>query len=243
MRRLIFMVMLLSGSSLLAQSKKELQAQVAALKAELEDMKKPKPVVLNTVHQRASYGLGVLMASNVKQQGGDSLDVESMVAGMRDIFGGKKPQMTEQECMMTVQPYMQQIAEQRTAKLQEQSKAFLEENKKKANVKVTASGLQYEVIKSGTGKSPKSTDQVTVHYIGKLVDGSVFDSSVERNEPATFGVNQVIPGWTEALQLMKEGDKWILYIPQDLAYGERGAGGQIPPYATLIFEVELLKVN
>ena len=110
-------------------------------------------------------------------------------------------------------------------------------------MKQTASGLQYEVVSAGKGKTPKATDQVTVHYTGKLLDGTVFDSSTGRGSPATFGVNQVIAGWTEALQLMKEGDKWILYIPDHLGYGERGAGGQIPPFAALVFEVELIKVN
>src|SRR5690606_17937012 len=116
--------------------------------------------------------------------------------------------------------------------------------KNKEGVKTTPSGLQYQVVTAGTGKSPGANDNVTVHYTGKLTDGTVFDSSVDRGEPATFGVSQVIPGWTEALQLMKEGDKWTIFIPQNLAYGEQGAGGgQIPPFATLIFEVELIKVN
>ena len=118
---------------------------------------------------------------------------------------------------------------------------FLEENKKKENVKVTASGLQYQIVQEGTGKQPKATDKVTVHYTGKLLDGTVFDSSVQRGEPIEFGLNQVIPGWTEGVQLMKEGGKIILYIPSELGYGDRDMG-QIPPGSTLIFEVELIKV-
>jgi FKBP-type peptidyl-prolyl cis-trans isomerase len=144
---------------------------------------------------------------------------------------------------MIVQQYMQQVADQKNEALIKESQAFLDANRQKAGVKVTATGLQYRVLTPGTGASPKPTDQVTVHYTGRLTDGTVFDSSVERNEPATFGVSEVIAGWTEALQLMKVGDKWELVIPSELAYGERGAGYQIPPYATLIFEVELLKVN
>jgi len=138
---------------------------------------------------------------------------------------------------------MQQAVEKKNSKLKASSQVFLNENKTKEGVKTTASGLQYKVVKSGTGKVPKATDNVTVHYTGKLTDGTVFDSSVERGQPVTFGVSEVIPGWTEALQLMHEGDKWMLYIPQELGYGERGAGAQIPPYATLVFEVELIKVN
>ncbi len=145
--------------------------------------------------------------------------------------------------MSIVQAYMQQAMEKKNEKLKAEGKAFLDENKKKEGIQTTASGLQYKVLTQGKGKQPTATSNVTVHYTGKLIDGTVFDSSVERNEPATFAVNQVIPGWTEALQLMREGDKWMLYIPYDLAYGERGAGGQIPPFAPLIFEVELIKVN
>jgi len=184
-----------------------------------------------------------LVATNIKSQGGDSLDIETLSLAIRDVFENKTLKMEQQECMSTVQQYMQQAMEVKGKKLAEESVAFLNANKTKEGVQVTASGLQYKVVTSGKGKAPVATDQVTVHYTGKLTDGTVFDSSVERNEPATFGVGDVIPGWTEALQLMHEGDKWILYIPHDLAYGERGAGGQIPPYAALIFEVELLKVN
>jgi FKBP-type peptidyl-prolyl cis-trans isomerase len=137
----------------------------------------------------------------------------------------------------------QQERRQQGAEALKSGEAFLAENAAKAGVKTLPSGLQYKVIQSGSGASPKATDKVTVHYRGTLIDGTEFDSSYSRNKPATFGVNQVIPGWTEALQLMQEGDKWELYIPPKLAYGERGAGSRIPPNSTLIFEVELLSVG
>jgi FKBP-type peptidyl-prolyl cis-trans isomerase FklB len=232
-----------------SQSKKELMAQVQTLQTEIKNLqsqidqlKKPKEVDLTTEKKKAGYGMGVLFANNVKGQGGDSLDVDAMVFAVRDVFGGKPPKMDQQQCMSTVQQYMQAASEKKNSKIKEQSAAFLEENKKNEGVVVTASGLQYKVITKGNGKSPSANNKVTVHYTGKLVDGTVFDSSVQRGTPAEFGVTQVISGWTEALQLMKEGDKWMLYIPYNLAYGERGRPS-IPPYATLIFEIELIKVN
>src|SRR5688572_28167507 len=243
MKSIIICLALVISFSLQAQSKKELVAENDKLKAEIAQLKKPKEVDLSNKHQKASYGLGVLVATNIKSQGADSLDLESLSIGIRDVFGNKTLKMEQQECLSTVQAYMQQAVEIKNKELAAESVTFLNENKSKEGVKVTASGLQYKVLTAGQGKAATPTDQVTVHYTGKLIDGTVFDSSVERNEPATFGVSDVIPGWTEALQLMHEGDKWILYIPHDLAYGERGAGGQIPPFAALIFEVELLKVN
>jgi FKBP-type peptidyl-prolyl cis-trans isomerase FklB len=248
---------MLISSALFAQSKKELQAQVNQLKAEsnqlkaevnqlkleTEELKKPREIDLNNIHKKASYGLGVLMASNVKKQGGDSLDVVTLTAGMEDVFLKKTLKMDEQQATMIVQEYMQSAMERRAGKAKEESQAFLNTNKTASGVIVTPSGLQYKILAKGKGKAPAAASSVTVHYTGKLVDGSVFDSSVERKEPATFTVNQVIPGWTEALQLMHEGDKWILFIPSELGYGERGAGGQIPPNAALIFELELIKVN
>jgi FKBP-type peptidyl-prolyl cis-trans isomerase len=231
------------SASLSAQSKKELEAQVKKLQGEIDQLKKPKEIELNTTYKKAGYGMGVLFANNIKGQGGDSLDVEAMVVAIKDVFEKKTLKLDQQSCMPIVQQFMQQAAEKKGAIAKDQGRVFLENNKKAEGVVVTASGLQYKVLASGTGKTPVASNNVTVHYTGKLIDGTVFDSSVQRGQPANFGVGQVIRGWTEALQLMKEGDKWMLYIPYDLAYGERGQGGQIPPYATLIFEVELIKVN
>jgi len=233
-----------------AQSKKELKAEVIKLKAEVESLsseleaiKNPPKAELNNEHEKASYGLGVLMASNLKKQGSDSLLVEILNEGMRDVLNDLPTQMNEEEAMAIVQPYMTRAMEREIEALKKEGVDFLAANKTKEGVNVTASGLQYKVLSSGTGKMPTAESSVTVHYTGKLIDGTVFDSSVERGEPATFGVSQVISGWTEAMQLMHEGDKWELYIPYELGYGERGAGAQIPPFSTLIFEVELIKVN
>lgn len=243
MRIIVFCIGLLVAGSAIAQSKKELQAEVEKLKAQIAEMQKPKEPDLSDTVKKASYGVAVIIGSNIKSQGFDSLYVESFVAGIRDVFSNRTLKLDKEQSQMIVQSYMEGVMERKTRKAKEEGLAFLEANKTKEGVKTTPSGLQYKVISSGTGKAPTASDNVTVHYTGKLTDGTVFDSSVQRGQPATFGVSEVIRGWTEALQLMKEGDKWILYIPSDLAYGERGAGGQIPPHSTLIFEVELIKVN
>ena len=243
MRSIIVVIVLLANIPSFSQSKKELAAEVIALKAELAELKKPKTADTSNVHRKASYGLGVIIASNLKMQGGDSIDIETVSIALKDTYLGKPQLMDRDQSAVVVQEYMQKAMEQRARKVEEDSKAFLEANKTKEGVKVTESGLQYKILSSGNGKMPTATDRVTVNYTGKLVDGTVFDSSFSRSEPSSFVVNQVIPGWTEALQLMHEGDKWMLFIPSSLAYGEQGAGGQIPPNATLIFEVELLKVD
>lgn len=236
-------IFLLTTTALFGQSKKKLRAEIERLNTEIEELNKPKEVNLDNEHAKASYALGVMMAGSIKGQELDSLDQETLIVAFQDVLNDKELKLQPQEAEMIVQQYMQKNMEARQEKLKEQSANFLKENKTKEGVKETASGLQYKVINEGSGKSPGAKDKVTVHYTGMLTDGTIFDSSVERGEPATFGVSQVIPGWTEALQLMQEGDKWTLYIPYDLAYGERGAGRDIPPYSTLIFDVELLKVK
>jgi FKBP-type peptidyl-prolyl cis-trans isomerase len=243
----LFVLLMISVS---AQSKKELQAEVQRLQsqakrlqANLDSLKTPPPVQLADGTSKASYCLGVMVATNITGQGFDSLEAETFIRGLEDVLKKGNPVISAQEAQSFVQQYMQELMEKKTAKAKQEGVAFLDENKTKEGVKVTPSGLQYKIINEGTGKKPSPTNSVTVHYTGKLTDGSVFDSSVSRGEPATFGLNQVIPGWTEGLQLLKEGGKAVLYIPSDLGYGERGAGGVIPPYSTLIFEVELLKVN
>ena len=196
-----------------------------------------------TEMEKVSYSLGVNMASSVKSQGLESIDANAVAKAFNDVFEGKDLDISEEESMSILQEFFGKIQAEKSAKANEAGKTYLAENAKKEGVTTTESGLQYEVIKSGTGAKPSQSDQVTVHYHGTLLDGTVFDSSVDRGEPASFGVTQVIKGWTEALQLMSIGDKWKLTIPSDLAYGDQGAGGMIGPGATLVFEVELLDIK
>ncbi len=199
---------------------------------------------------RISYALGLSMGNNFRGSGIKTLNIKDFADGVAAVFEGAQPKMSYDEAKAEIKRFFEAMeAEQRAAaaKMGEVNEAagkkFLEENGKRTEVKTTASGLQYEVLNEGTGKQPVASDNVTVHYTGKLIDGTVFDSSVERGAPATFGVTQVIPGWVEALQMMKEGAKWRLFIPSNLAYGPNGAGNVIGPNSTLIFDVELIKVN
>lgn len=198
---------------------------------------------------RISYALGLSMGNNFRASGIDKINVQDFADGVAAVFYGSQPKMTYDEAKAEIQTYFKAMEEKQQAAAAEQAKAnealgkaYLEDNAKRAEVKTLPSGLQYEVITEGDGPMPKATDRVEVHYTGKLIDGTVFDSSVDRGVPATFGVTQVIPGWVEALQLMKAGSKWRLFIPSQLAYGPQGAGNIIGPNATLIFDVELLRV-
>lgn len=199
---------------------------------------------------RISYALGMSMGNNFRASGINELNVQDFADGVAAVFNGAQPKMTYDEAKAEIQAYFAELEQKQRAAAEEIGKqnqaageAFLAENGKRPDVKTTATGLQYEVLTEGTGAQPTANDQVEVHYTGKLIDGTVFDSSVDRGIPATFGVTQVIPGWVEALQLMKAGSKWRLYIPSNLAYGPNGApGSPIGPNCTLIFDVELLKV-
>lgn len=189
------------------------------------------------------------MGNNFRSSGIESIDVQDFADGVAAVFSGAKPKMTYDEAKEEIRKFFQGMEERQQAESAamgkvnaEAGESFLKDNGARAEVNTTASGLQYEVLEEGSGATPSAGDQVTVHYTGRLIDGTVFDSSVERGEPATFGVTQVIPGWVEALQMMKEGAKWRLFIPSNLAYGPNGAGGVIGPNATLIFDVELIKV-
>jgi FKBP-type peptidyl-prolyl cis-trans isomerase FklB len=196
-----------------------------------------------TEMEKVSYSLGVNMASSVKQQGMETIDAQAVAKAFADVFEGNDLDISEEESMTTLQEFFGKMNAEKSAKANEAGAAYLTENGAKEGVITTESGLQYEVIVSGDGAKPTAADQVTVHYHGMLTDGTVFDSSVDRGEPTTFGVTQVIKGWTEALQLMSVGDKWKLTIPSGLAYGDQGAGGMIGPGATLVFEVELLGIT
>lgn len=189
-----------------------------------------------------SYGLGMGIGQNLLSMGVKEMSIEDFVKGIKDILSGNNTEMTHTEAQKVVNEHFRKLSEEAYAVNKAAGEKFLAENAKKQGVVALPSGLQYEVIKEGNGKKPSATDRVQCHYEGTLIDGTVFDSSIKRGEPAVFGVNQVIRGWVEALQLMKEGAKWRLYIPYNMAYGENGAGEMIPPYSALIFDVELIKV-
>ena len=205
-----------------------------------------KPEALN---DKASYVIGLNLGKSLKNNDVQA-NVDLIVKGIRDGLGGGQALLTDEEMQSTMQAFQQQLQQQQEAKKKvlgdknkTEGEAFLAKNKTRPEVKTTASGLQYEVLKEGTGPTPKATDTVTVNYLGTLMDGTKFDSSYDRNEPATFVLNQVIPGWTEGVQLMKVGSKYKLYIPAALGYGDRGAGAVIGPNAPLVFEVELLSIG
>lgn len=193
---------------------------------------------------KISYALGLGIAHQLKSMGIEDFSVEDFSQSVSDVLADKTPAMTNREAQELLNDYFQKKQKEEAEKAIAEGKVFLEANGKREGVTTTKSGLQYEVLTPGKGeRSPKATDTVVCHYEGRLVSGKVFDSSYERNQPAEFGLNQVIPGWTEGLQLMSEGAKFRFYIPYLLSYGEQGAGPSIPPYSTLVFDVELISVK
>ena len=220
----------------------------SALIACQEQAKEPAPVTLDTPEKRLSYGIALRMSERMVADG-MVMDVDAYALGMRDAFEGAEARLTDEEISAEMVAFQGKLEAEREAEQAvvaggnaEAGAAFLAENAQREGVVVTESGLQYEVVTAGEGQSPSPEDQVEVHYRGTLIDGTVFDSSYDRGQTVTFGVTQVIPGWTEALQLMKEGAKYNLYIPSELAYGAGGAGQVIGPNSTLIFEVELIAI-
>jgi FKBP-type peptidyl-prolyl cis-trans isomerase FklB len=210
----------------------------AADKLELKDQK-----------DKESYSLGYQFGMSLKMQGVD-INLDAYASAIRDALGGKEPRMSSEEMQSTVMGFRQRMADAQQKALKDQGeknlaegKSFLAENTKKTGVKTLPSGLQYKVLSEGAGKTPKKSDTVTVHYRGTFMNGTEFDSSIARGQPATFKVDGVIPGWTEALQLMKEGAKWQLFIPAELAYGEKGMPPRIPPQSALVFDVDLISVQ
>ncbi|ETT02366.1 MAG: FKBP-type peptidyl-prolyl cis-trans isomerase [Prevotella sp.] len=199
---------------------------------------------------KLSYALGIGIGSQLAGMGAKELNIDDFAQAIKDVISGSELKVDNAEAQTLVQNFFQEQEAKQQAAAAEAGKAakaageaFLAENGKKDGVVTLPSGLQYQVLKEGNGKKPSATDQVVCHYEGTLIDGTVFDSSYQRNQPATFGLNQVIPGWTEGVQLMQEGAKYRFFIPYKLAYGERGAGAQIPPFATLVFDVELIEVK
>lgn len=192
---------------------------------------------------KLSYALGISMGNNFMRSGIEKLDYSDFAAGVKAAYESDYSQMTTDTAKRVVNEFFAMMEDRIKDVNKKAGEQYLAENAKRPEVRTTASGLQYEIIKEGEGASPKPNDSVTVHYTGALIDGRVFDSSVERGEPATFGVTQVIPGWVEALQMMKPGAEWRIFVPSNLAYGPQGAGGIIGPNMTLIFDIKLIKVN
>jgi FKBP-type peptidyl-prolyl cis-trans isomerase FklB len=228
------------------QAAPQAKPQTGAAQAAPAQPGRPKPEALQ---DKASYIIGLNLGKSLKTQD-VPVTQDLIVQGLRDGLAGAAPLLSDEEIQAAMQEFQQQIMGQQQAKREAEgaknlksSQAFLDQNKTRKEVKTTASGLQYEVLKEGSGETPKPTDQVTVNYRGTLPDGKVFDSSYDRGQPATFPVNGVIPGWVEALQLMKPGAKYKIYLPPALAYGERGAGADIGPNQALVFEVELISVS
>ena len=191
---------------------------------------------------KVSYALGLSIGNNFQNSGINDLQIEDFVKGLKDILGGQTPEISYDEAKQVINDYFMELQKEKFEINKKAGEEFLNINKGKAGVVTLPSGLQYQVLQKGEGPTPTASDNVKCHYHGTLINGTVFDSSVQRGEPAVFGVSQVIPGWVEALQLMPVGSKWRLFIPSNLAYGEHGAGEAIEPNSALVFDVELLDI-
>ncbi len=245
-------IILIGTASILALSscvskKKHEEVVTKLVKAKeelaLAKVKKENKMNLEKEIDKVSYSLGLNVAQNIKSQGLDEISYDAFAKGVEDVYEANGLQIEAGQAQQILQEYFGKAAAAKSNKLKAEGEKFLAENKKRPEVITTASGLQYEILKEGNGPKPSATSTVKTHYHGTLLDGTVFDSSVERGQPTSFPVNRVIAAWTEALQLMPVGSKWKLYCPYNLAYGEQGAGGKIGPFATLIFEVELLEIE
>ncbi|MES2794552.1 MAG: FKBP-type peptidyl-prolyl cis-trans isomerase [Bacteroidota bacterium] len=229
--------------NILAQTKKAVPKKPLANATKAKAPAQVGKVVLLTDNDSLSYSIGVNIGQSLKQQGLEAIDLNLLKTAMNDVMKGNPMAISAEQCMPIIMASMKKIQEKKFAPIKAEGVKFLATNSKKDSVVVLPSGLQYKILKKGNGEIPKASDKVNVHYHGTLINGQVFDSSVDRGSPATFGVTQVISGWVEALQLMPVGSKWKLFIPSELAYGERGAGENIPPFSTLVFEVELLSIE
>lgn len=227
-----------------AKVTKEIGLTIVCLTLNFDYLRAFKIKGMQELKDKVSYAVGLSIAESLKSQQLGGLDLDLLKDGIQDIFEQRELKINPQEANGLIQSYLEEANSAAFGENKEKGITFLEENKNKEGVSITASGLQYEIIQEGSGNKPSATDNVTVHYHGTLIDGTVFDSSTERGTPASFGVNQVIPGWTEALQLMSVGAKFKLYIPQELAYGANPhPGGPIQPYSALIFDVELIEIK
>ena len=250
MQKSLVIVVLFFGLTSFGQKKKDLIKEVAQLKAQAIEMQaelnaigKANELDLKDSLQNFSYAFGTSIGNNLKTVGFDSISYSAFSSALEDAIKGEE-KMSIQEAQKLIKTMIQGKQEEMAKAQSKEGELFLAANGKRPEVVTTESGLQYEILNKGDGAIPTSTDKVKVHYTGTLINGDVFDSSIARGEPTTFGVAQVISGWTEALLLMPVGSKWKVFIPQDLAYGPRGAGGgEIPPYAALIFEMELLAIE
>lgn len=244
MKKIIITFLLpLSAFTAMSQTKKAVPTKKTTVVKKTTVIAKPAAPVFKSTLDSASYSFGIGMGGSMKQGGLSTLNYDLLIKGLQDALNGRKSLLTDEQSQQATGNLFKVISEKKNGPAIAEGKAFLENNKKQSGVQVTPSGLQYQVLTRGTGVKPLATDTVLVHYKGALLNGKEFDSSYSRNEPLALPLSGVIKGWTEGVQLMQTGSKYKFFVPYDLAYGERGAGADIPPFSTLIFEIELLKVT